>query len=113
MSCASRHEGVKFILGCGDSMANAINSGALPNFCAIVSNGGEFAGSRREPGSTMWHGEQCCCASRLPLSASAANALCATKGRGKQHDITSQLHCRPLGLMRAFSGLEVRIPANW
>ena len=58
-------------------MANAINSGALPNFREIISKGGEFASSRREPGSTTWQGEQCCWAKRFPFSPSAATALCA------------------------------------
>jgi hypothetical protein len=33
---ASRREGVKFILGWGDSIANAIDSGAPANFWAII-----------------------------------------------------------------------------
>src|SRR5262245_65399075 len=103
MSWASRREGVKFILGCGDSMANAIDSGALPNFRAIISKGGEFANSRREPGSTTWHGEQCCCAKRFPLSASAAIALCAASAAASS--MTSLVKLMEVGYLVAFLGV--------
>src|SRR5215470_3611680 len=75
MSCASGRVRVTLILGCGSSIANASSSGVNANFLAIVSNGGASATSRRWADPTAWQVTHLASARRLPLSASAANAV--------------------------------------
>jgi len=77
MPWASLRGGIKFIPGCGDSIANAINSGALADFRAIVSSAASWLALDASP--AQQRGMQCCRARRLPLSTSAAIALCAAK----------------------------------